>query len=48
MENATYPLYEIVEFPTILLETPGFQETLDRLIEFCQLPRFLAGSGLTL
>ena len=48
MENATYPLYEIVEFPTILLETPGFQETLDSLIEFCQLPSFLAGSGLTL
>ena len=48
MEKEIYPLYEIVEFPTILLETPGFQETLDSLIEFCQLPRFLAGSGLTL
>ena len=48
MEETTYPFYELVEFPTILLETPGFQEALDRLIEFCQLPRFLAGSGLQL
>ena len=46
MDKESYPLHEIVEFPTILLETPGFQETLDRLIAFCQVPRFLAGSGL--
>lgn len=48
MDETTYPFYELVEFPTILMETPGFQEALDRLIEFCQLPRFLAGSGLQL
>jgi PAS domain S-box-containing protein len=48
MDETTYPFYELVEFPTILLETPGFQEALDRLIEVCQLPRFLAGSGLQL
>ena len=46
MDKESYPLYEIVEFPRILLETPGFQESLDRLIGFCQVPRFLAGSGL--
>lgn len=48
MDETTYPFYELVEFPTILLETPGFKEALDKLIEFCQLPRFLAGSGLQL
>jgi len=46
MKDAIYPFYEIVEFPTILLETPGFQETLDKLIDYCQVPRFLSGSGL--
>jgi PAS domain S-box-containing protein len=44
----TYPFYEMVEFPAILLETPGFQETLDRLTELCRVPRFLAGTGLAL
>ena len=44
----TYPFYEIVEFQAILLETPGFQETLDRLTELCRVPRFLAGTGLAL
>jgi PAS domain S-box-containing protein len=48
MDDAVYPFYEIVEFPAILLETPGFQETLDRLVGLCRVPRFLAGSGLQL
>ncbi len=48
MDEKSYPFYEIVEFPAILLETPGFKETLDRLIDFCQVPRFLAGCGLPL
>ena len=48
MDEKSYPFYEIVEFPAILLETPGFQETLDRLIDYCQVPRFLAGCGLPL
>ena len=48
MKDASYPFYEIVEFPTILLETPGFQETLSKLIDYCQVPRFLAGCGLPL
>ncbi len=48
MDNASYPFYEIVEFPSILLETPGFTETLERLIDYCRVPRFLAGSGLPL
>jgi PAS domain S-box-containing protein len=43
-----YPFYEMVEFPNILLETPGFQETLDRLTELCRVPRFLAGTGLSM
>lgn len=48
MDETSYPFYEIVEFPAILLETPGFQETMDRLIDFCRVPRFLAGCGLPL
>lgn len=47
MENATYPLHEIVEFPAILSQTPGFQELLEGLIDMCHIPRFLTGSGLT-
>ena len=48
MESATYPFYEIVEFPAILQETPGFKETLERLIGLCRIPRFLADTGLPL
>jgi PAS domain S-box-containing protein len=48
MQDETYPFYEIVEFPNILLETPGFQETLKQLIDYCQVPRFIAGTGLSL
>jgi len=48
METETYPFYEMVEFPSILLETPGFQEALDRMVGLCRIPRFLAGTGLPL
>jgi PAS domain S-box-containing protein len=48
MNEAIYPFYEIVAFPTILLETPGFQDSLDHLVELCRVPRFLAGSGLAM
>lgn len=46
METETYPFYEMVEFPAILLETPGFEDALDRLVGLCRIPRFLAGTGL--
>lgn len=48
MDQKTYPLHELVEFPAILSETPGFQETMDRLVDLCRIPRFLADSGLPL
>ena len=46
MDDATYPLYELVQFPKILRETPGFVDALERLIELSRVSRFLAGSGL--
>jgi PAS domain S-box-containing protein len=48
MDDPTYPLHEIVAFPEILRETPGFLEAFERLIELGRIPRFLAGSGLSL
>lgn len=48
MDDDTYPFYELVEFPAILRETPGFLEALERLIELSRISRFLAGSGLAM
>ena len=48
MDDATYPFYELVEFPNILLETPGFLEALERLIALSRVSRFLAGGDLPL
>ena len=48
MDDASYPPHEMVEFPAILNETPGFVEAVEGLIEVSRISRFLAGSDLAL
>ncbi len=41
-----YPLHEMVDFASVLVETTAFENVLTALIEAFSLPRFLAGIGI--
>ena len=41
-----YPLHEMVDFASVVVETTAFENVLTSLIEAFKLPRFLAGIGV--
>ena len=44
--NEEYPLHEMVDFASVVVETTAFENVLSSLIEAFELPRFLAGIGI--